>query len=159
MGRSVALSLIVASATCVVGCEAPKPQIAEIKAPLVVVSPAITDYVTDFEDFTGRTDAVFSVDVRARVTGYLEKVQFKDGDEVKEKDLLFEIDPRPYEAELARAEATILQGQAHLNRVDADFRRAKNLFSRGNISREEYDKSAGDRAEAEASVGIVVASR
>jgi len=146
MGRRVALASVLASSALLAGCEGQKAQIAEVKPPVVVVSPAITDYVTDFEDFTGRTDAVFSVDVRARVTGYLEKVHFKDGDEVKEKDLLFEIDPRPYEAELARAEATILQAQAHLNRLDADFRRAKTLFSRGNISREEYDKFAGDRA-------------
>src|SRR5262245_28599777 len=159
MGRRAAFSMILVSSAFLEGCEGPKPQITETKAPLVVVSPAITDYVTDFEDFTGRTDAVFSVDVRARVTGYLEKVQFKDGDEVKEKDLLFEIDPRPYEAELARAEATVLQGQAHLNRLDADFRRAKNLFTRGNISREEYDKFAGDRAEGEASVGIAMSTR
>jgi len=159
MGRRAAFLLVLASGSLVAGCDGPKPQIVETRSPVVVVSPAITDYVTDFEDFTGRTDAVYSVDVRARVTGYLEKVHFKDGDEVKEKDLLFEIDPRPYDAELARAEATILQGQAHLNRLDADFRRAKNLFARGNISREEMDKFAGDRAEAEASVGIVLAAR
>src|SRR4051794_6615640 len=159
MGRRAAFLLVLASGSLVAGCDGPKPQIVETRSPVVVVSPAITDYVTDFEDFTGRTDAVYSVDVRARVTGYLEKVHFKDGDEVKEKDLLFEIDPRPYDAELARAEATILQGQAHLNRLDADFRRAKNLFARGNISREEMDKFAGDRAEAEASVGIAMSTR
>jgi len=161
MGRTRVLVFLClpVSGLVLLGCEAEKPKMVEMKPPVVVVSQALTEEVTDYEDFTGRTEAVFSVDVRARVTGYLEKVHFKDGDEVKEGDLLLEIDARPYEAELARTEATILQGEAHLNRLDADFRRAKNLFSRGNISREEYDKFAGDRAEAEAMVGVAKSGR
>lgn len=159
MNRARALILIPACCLAILGCEAEKPKMVQTKPPTVVVSRAITDDVTDYEDFTGRTEAVFSVDVRARVTGYLEHVRFKDGDEVKEDDLLFEIDPRPYQAELARAEATILQGEAHLNRLDADLRRAKNLFNRGNISREEYDKYTGDRAEALAMVGVAMSGR
>lgn len=159
MNRARALILIPACCLAILGCEAEKPKMVQTKPPTVIVSRAITDDVTDYEDFTGRTEAVFSVDVRARVTGYLEKVSFKDGDEVKEGDLLFEIDPRPYQAELARTEATILQGEAHLNRLDADLRRAKNLFNRGNISREEYDKFTGDRAEALAMVGVAMSGR
>ena len=57
----------------------------------------------DYVDFTGRTDAVESVDVRARVTGYLDKVAFKEGDEVKKDDLLFKIDPRPFQAQYDQA--------------------------------------------------------
>lgn len=141
------------------GCEQAESQAPPPKPPGVLVSAPTTDYITDYEDFTGRTDAVYSIDVRARVTGYLDKVNFKDGDEVKEGDVLFEIDPRPYVAELARMDATIQQGLAHLTRLEADFRRAKNLFSRNGIGREEFDKITGDRAEAEALVGVAKASR
>src|SRR4051794_12625930 len=74
MGRTRALFLIPAYCVAILGCEAEKPKMVEIKPPTVVVSQALTDDVTDYEDFTGRTDAIYSVDVRARVTGYLEKV-------------------------------------------------------------------------------------
>jgi len=154
-GRVLASALGVAA---LVGCERSKPEVAPSPPVVVTVSQPVEDLVTDYEDFTGRTDAVFSVDVRARVSGYLEKVNFKDGDEVKEGDLLFGIDARPYKAEMDRSEANLAQSEAHLKRIDADYRRAKNLFDRGNISREEYDKNAGDRSEAEAMVGIARAS-
>ena len=72
------------------------------------------DEVVDFEDFTGRTDAIYSVEIRSRVTGYLEKVHFKDGDEVKEGAALFDIDDRPYRAEMNRTEAALAQSEAHL---------------------------------------------
>ncbi len=124
------------------------------KPPVVVISTPVSDYVSDYEDFTGRTDAVFSVEIRARVSGFLDKVNFKDGDEVNEGALLFEIDNRPYKANLNRTEATLAQSEAHYKRLDADYRRVANLYSRGNASREEFDKSTGDRSEAEAAVGV-----
>jgi RND family efflux transporter MFP subunit len=141
------------------GCERPEPKLKTPDAPIVSVALPVTDYVTDYEEFTGRTDAVYSIDIRARVTGYLQKVPPTDGAEVNKGDLLFEIDPRPYKAELARMEATLAQNEAHLKRLDADFRRVSSLYSRGNAAREEFDKSAGDRSEAEAAVGIATASR
>lgn len=151
--------IIVALVAAVIsGCAESEPPLPPTKPQSVVVSAPVTDSITDYEDFTGRTDAEYSIEVRARVTGYLDKVHFRDGEEVKEGDLLFEIDPRPYAADLARTEATILQGGARLSRLDADFRRVKNLYSRGNVSREEFDKVAGDRAEAEALVGMAKAA-
>jgi RND family efflux transporter MFP subunit len=141
------------------GCERPQPKLKALDPPIVSVAIPVTDYVTDYEEFTGRTEAIYSIDIRARVTGYLQQVPPVDGAEVNKGDLLFEIDPRPYKAELKRMEATLAQNEAHLKRLDADFRRVSNLFSRGNVAREEFDKSAGDRAEAEAAVGIATASR
>lgn len=152
--------LVLLGCSLAVGCaRASSAPVAKKEAPVVTVTMPITDEVTDFEDFTGQTAAMLSVDIRARVTGYLDKVYFQDGTEVEEGALLFEIDPRPYKAELDRTEATLAQAEAHLKRLDADYRRASNLYARGNISREEYDKIAGDRAEAEAAVGIAEASR
>jgi RND family efflux transporter MFP subunit len=142
----------------VFGCSSAPPEAVRPKPVLVTYASPVSDYVTDYEDFTGRTEAIFSINITARVSGYLDKVHFKDGDEVKEDDPLFDIDPRPYKAELDRTEANLAQTEAHLKRLEADFRRATNLLSRGSIGREEYDKVSGDRAEAEAAVGIARAS-
>src|SRR5262245_30420581 len=110
-----------------VGCEKPEVKVAEAKPPVVIVATPISREVTDYEDFPGRTDAVFTVEVRARVTGYMDKVLFNDGDEVQKDDLLFVIDPRPYKADLERAEATVAQGLARLKRLEADNQRAQQL--------------------------------
>ena len=120
----------------------------------VSVSYPVEREITNYADFTGRLEAVYSVDVRARVTGYLDRVYFKDGDDVKEGEMLFEIDPSLYKADLDRAVSTVSQNTARFKRLEADFARAKNLYARGGIGREEYDKISGDRAEAEAAVGI-----
>jgi RND family efflux transporter MFP subunit len=129
------------------------------KIPEVFYVTPTRDNLLDYEDCTGRTEAFKTVDVRARVTGYLEKWNFSPGKEVKKGDVLFEIDPRSYQAELARAEATVVQAEAHLSRLNADHQRALNLFSSRAIGREDLDKIIGDRAEAVAAVGIAKASR
>src|SRR5207237_7807699 len=95
--------------------------------PEVLVSLPVTRQVTDYVDFPGRTEAVNSVEVRARVTGYLDKVHFQEGADVKQGDLLFEIDRRPYKAELARTEGAIVQMEGRLKRFEADYQRAVDL--------------------------------
>jgi RND family efflux transporter MFP subunit len=159
MRKLIKMTAVVLGAAGVAGCESPKPTVAQPKPPVVLVGTPITREVTEFEDFTGRTDAVYSVEVRARVTGYLDKVYFKDGDDVHEGDLLFEIDPRPYQADFDRTESTVAQGLAHLKRLEADNRRAQNLFKRQAIGQEEYDRITGDYSEAVAAVGIAKANR
>src|SRR5207247_1419301 len=94
----------------------------------VLVGEPVRKEITEYEDFTGRTEAVETVEIRGRVSGYLDKVHFAEGEEVREGDLLFEIDPRPYQAELARVEANLVQSEAHLRRLDTDFARARNLL-------------------------------
>jgi len=159
MKHSTRLAWILTSCVAVAGCQHDQAAAPPPKPPTVKVSLPLTDTVEDFEDFTGRTDAIFSVTVNARVTGYLDKVNFVDGSEVNEGDLLFEIDPRPYQADLDRSEANVLQAEAHQHRLEADQRRASSLFSRGAISREEVDRIAGDFAEAQAAVGVAKATR
>jgi RND family efflux transporter MFP subunit len=153
----VLLASAIVSAGVVAGCERP-PTKPVVKPPIVMVSQPVSEEVQDYEDFTGRTDAIPKVEIRARVTGYLAKAYFKDGDDVKEGEMLFEIDPRLYKADLDRAVSTVSQNEARLHRLEADFARAKKLFDRGGIGREEYDKILGDRAEAEAAVGIAKAA-
>ena len=93
----------------------------------VTVSYPIEREVTDYADFTGRTAAVDSVEVRARVGGYLERVNFKEGALVKKGDVLFEIDPDPYQAVVDNSVAQIAQNEAALKRARADNSRYKEL--------------------------------
>src|SRR5262249_3802136 len=118
----------------------------------VTVSRPVERYVTDYADFTARMAAVDSVEVRAHVWGYLDKVNFKEGALVKKGDVLFEIDPRAYRAALNQAEGNLESMQARLTRLDADLARALRLVGTGAIAREEYDKIVGDRGEAAAAL-------
>jgi RND family efflux transporter MFP subunit len=146
----IALALLAWAALA--GCGRAQKEVAPPEPPPFQVATAVTDEVTDYEEFPGHLDAVKSVEVRARVGGYLVGVLFDDGAEVAEGAELFRIDPRPYQAELERAEAQVRQAEAKLARIDADVRRATNLFGRGAINREEADRSAGDHDEAKAAL-------
>jgi RND family efflux transporter MFP subunit len=141
------------------GSSQAQPGLTPPPTPEVLVSLPVTREVTDYVDFPGRIEAVNSVEVRARVTGYLEKVHFKEGEDVKQGDILFEIDPRPYQADFDRAEANFVQAQAHLSRLETDYQRALELLPGRRISREEFDRIAGDRREGSAAVGVAKANR
>lgn len=94
---------------------------------------------------TGRIEAINRVEIKARVSGYLEKVAFADGAAVNQGDLLFQIDPRPYQATLAQAEASVAEAKAALEKTNADLRRAEPLVASRAISREEYDLRLAQR--------------
>ncbi len=143
-----------------VGCgPAPAQPSSAPPAPEVLVSLPVSREVADYVDFPGRIEAVNSIEVRARVTGYLDKVYFQEGAEVKQGDLLFEIDPRPYKAELARTEGNIVQSEGRLRRMEAEHQRATSLLPKGNISREDFDRIAGDRTEARGALAVAKANR
>src|ERR1700722_9138242 len=108
----------------------------------VTVSRPVGRYVTDYADFTARTAAVDSVEVRARVWGYLDKVNFKEGALVKTGDVLFEIDPRPYQATLNQAKAKVAQDEAQLKFDETEYQRNLNLVRTGAVTRSDLDKSA-----------------
>ena len=119
----------------------------------------VTKIVTDYEDFPGRTDAIYSVTVTARVSGYLDRVYFQDGMQVTKGDVLFQIDPRPFKATLDRAKGALAQAEAHAKRLNNEYRRAQVLYERGlSISREEYDRYVFDHAEADAALGTAHAN-
>lgn len=127
--------------------------------PKVTVAPVLEKEITEWNEFIGRTDAVDSVEVRARVSGYLTSVDFKPGSVVKKGDLLFTIDDRPYKADLARAEGQLQQARAQQKLAEADFERVKELRSRGVVAVNEFDtksaaylQSQGGTAVAEAEV-------
>jgi RND family efflux transporter MFP subunit len=159
MFRRKFLPLLLLSAAAVAGCNTGQPPAVVPKPPDVIVSRAVLRAVTDSEEFQGKTEAEKAVDVRARVGGYLDKFNFKDGAEVREKDVLFEIDPRPFAAELERAEANMSLADAHQKRLEYDYGRADNLLRRKAISQEEFDKVAGDLSEARSSLKAARAAR
>src|SRR5262249_52512678 len=89
-----------------------------------VAKPTVRE-VTDYEDFTGRVDAVHKVELRARVTGYVDKIQFKEGADVKKGDALVVIDPRPYQAALDEAQAKLKLAEAQRDLSKRTLERAK----------------------------------
>src|SRR5262249_34864662 len=116
--------------------------------------------VTDFLDFTGRADAVDAVDIRARVTGYLNKVMFKEGAEVRAGDQLFEIDPRPYQAQLDQAQAQVVVNDAALRLAKANLARDQQIAQTvsGGVSQQQIDQDVAMVAEAQARVKAYQAS-
>jgi multidrug efflux system membrane fusion protein len=145
-------------AAAVGGCQGEKPKVAPPEAPAVPISQAVRREITDYVDFTGRTDAVHAVDIRPRVTGYLTKAPFKEGAEVKKDDLLFEIDPRPYEAQLEQAESQVALNEASLKlaRTTLERDRQVNLTVRGGVSQQQLDQ---DRAAVDEALARVTASK
>ena len=98
---------LVGGAAALSGCSESRgaPQGGAGMLPQVSVAPAVQREVQDFDEFSGRLEAPQTVDIRARVSGAIETVHFREGQDVRKGDLLFSIDPRPYKAELARTEA------------------------------------------------------
>lgn len=141
------------------GCRRPFVEPPKVADSVVYYSKPVSRTVTDYEDFTGRTEAVKTVEVRARVTGYLERFRFEEGFDVKENDVIFEIDARPYKATLDMASAEVAQSQARLNKAEADFQRARGTFTKAAISQSEYDIATAAYAESRATIGVAEAKR
>jgi RND family efflux transporter MFP subunit len=121
---------------------------------VVPVEQAVTDHV----DFSGKTAAVESVELRARVGGYLQKVGYKEGDEVKKDQVLFGIDPRPYQTELDHAQARVEAAKAQVRESESAYERATRLFDRRAISAEEFEKTRRTRDVSVAAVAAAQAS-
>ncbi|APW60865.1 efflux RND transporter periplasmic adaptor subunit [Paludisphaera borealis] len=161
MDRRVFAALALLACTTVAGCGGAANSSTQIVKPpdVVLYARPVTRSVTDHEEFPGRTEAIMSVQVTSRVSGYLNQVYFQDGQQVEKGAVLFQIDPRPFQADLDRAKAANLQAEAHAKRLNNEFQRAKVLYDRGmSISREEYDRYSFDNAEAAASVGTAKAN-
>ncbi len=134
---------------------------AQPKAPApaeVSVAEVICKQLGDSDEFTGRLEAVNAVEVRPRVSGYLQSVHFKEGAIVRQGDLLFQIDPRPFQAEVDRLKGDLSQAKAQLSRAQSDFQRAERLHNNDGMSAEEYDRRAAVRNEAEARIASTEAA-
>ena len=117
-----------------------KTVVAPPSGPLPVqVAAVMQKEIVEWDEFTGRTEAVESVEIRPRVSGFITEVAFKAGAEVKKGDLLFVIDPRPYQADLDRANADLERAQAQSKVSEIDFKRAQELRAKSISSAEEFD--------------------
>jgi multidrug efflux system membrane fusion protein len=135
------------------GCSSSAQSKAPAPVPVEVsVAEVACKQISDSDEFTGRLEAVDAVEVRPRVSGYLQSVHFKEGAIVRQGDLLFQIDPRPFQAEVDRLKGDLAQARAQLSRAQSDFQRAERLHNNDGMSVEEYDRRAAVRSEAEARI-------
>jgi RND family efflux transporter MFP subunit len=138
---------------CSQGSEAQTPP-----APSVTVAVPLVQAVQDWDEFTGRFEATQSVEVRARVGGYISGVHFRDGDFVRRGQLLFTLDPRPAQAALASARAQLAQAQAQLTLARSELTRAETLLESQAVSQAEVDTRRGALQTAEAAIAAANAN-
>jgi RND family efflux transporter MFP subunit len=130
--------------------------------PKVVVGKPLSREILEWDEYTGRFAAIDRVQVRARVSGYLEAVKFKDGSRVNKGDLLFVVDPRPFEAALRRAQGEKQRAKARLELAEIRLGRSKDLLEENAVSQDAYDERLAEtrqaRAEFEALEAAVTAA-
>jgi multidrug efflux system membrane fusion protein len=152
--------LVLAGAAVLSGCgDLGAQEAGEAEAPpRVTVAEVQVKPLRDWDEFTGRLEAIETVEVRPRVGGYVESVNFEEGARVRKGDLLFQIDPRPYRAEVARLTAEQSRVQAQHTLAVANRDRAQRLLEQNAIAREEFERLATAAAAAQAEGGAVAAS-
>ncbi len=121
-------------------------------APAVEVAAVVGKTITEWDEFSGRLEAVDRVEIRPRVSGTIEAVHFREGALVKKGDPLFTIDPRPYAAEVARAEAALAAAQVRASHAQTEKVRAQRLLDDNAISRREFDERINAASETNADV-------
>jgi membrane fusion protein, multidrug efflux system len=134
------------------------PAAAQAPLPQVQVAEVIHRPLREWQEFSGRLQAVNTVDVRPRVSGYIDRVAFTDGARVKKGQLLFQIDPRPFQAEVERLVAERTRSVSDLQLAKANRARSERLISAHAISREEYERQVAAEASAQGALGSVDAS-
>jgi membrane fusion protein, multidrug efflux system len=159
LGGGAAFVLALALLIAAPGCQKTEAKPAAKKPAEVFVATPTVDTVTEFKEFTGRTTAVNTVDIRARVSGYLDNVLFRDGAEVKPGQVLFVIDDRTYKAAAANAAAQIAEATARRDSLINQDRRSRELRRTNAVSEEQYETIAFQRAEAEAAVTAAQAQK
>ncbi|HEY4072975.1 MAG TPA: efflux RND transporter periplasmic adaptor subunit [Herbaspirillum sp.] len=133
---------------------------ADAPAPASVsVASALQKSVTEWDDFSGRVEAIDRVEIRPRVAGTIDVVHFQEGQLVKKGDLLFTIDPRPYQAELARADAAVAGAQATLALSKTELDRTQRLIEEHAVAQRELDQRQNALAEANATLQAAIAAR
>ena len=152
--RKLILALLIAAAPALAACGQGQSQSrpAAPPPPAVTVAKPLGKLLADQDEYVGRFVAVESVEVRARVSGYLDAIHFRDGQIVRKGDLLFTIDRRPFEATLAQAQASLAQAQANLAFAESDLERAQGLAIGTVITRQTFDQRTQAKRAAQANV-------
>lgn len=153
--KIVAASAMIAAA--LYGCAKTEAAGPPPPAPVTVANP-LSERIVDWDDFTGRFEATQSVDVRARVGGYVQAVHFRDGDFVRRGQLLFTLDPRPAQAQLAAAQAQLAQVNAQVSLARTNLTRSQGLLASQAVSQAEVDSNTGALRTAEANVASAQAN-
>lgn len=135
----------------------PKPDAAAPAATKVTAAEIIARDITVSDEFTGRLEAVNTVQIRPRVSGYIQQVGFNEGELVKKGQLLFQIDPRPFQSEVDRLKATYAQARAQAALARSNSERAQRLLEQNAIANEEADRLATASLSAEAELGAIAA--
>ncbi len=154
MAKSLATLLIAALllASCAKKEKAPPPP------PTVLVAAPLQQRVIDWDDYVGRFESIDAVDLRPRVSGYLQTVAFRDGQLVRKGQLLFVIDPRPYVAALNQAKAQTARQRATLANAEVELRRARALFAAQAGSQQDLDTRIAAELQAKADLGAALAN-
>jgi len=147
-------ALVLVACALVAGCgqQQPQQQQAAPPPPAVTVATPNERTITDHDEYVGRFVAVDAVEIRARVSGYLDKIHFKDGQMVKEGDLLFTIDKRPFQTALDQAKAQLERARAELAFAQGDLDRASQLVRDKTITQQTFDQRTQVKRVAEANV-------
>jgi RND family efflux transporter MFP subunit len=153
MRKYLTAAALFAAALAAASCSDKKP--APDLTPVVVVAHPVEKEITDWDDYVGHFEAVDSVDIRPRVSGYLQSVNFRDGDFVQKGQLLFVIDPRPYQASLDQAKAQVARASASAAVAKAEQARAQSLFTAKAVSQQEV--MARDAAAGQANADLAAA--
>lgn len=153
--KLVALFLVVGISA---GCDVRDQPDQAMAPPEVDVAPVLVEAVTITETFTGHLEAPKTIDLRPRVSGYIEEVAFEEGELVEAGDLLFRIDPRPYEAQVKAAKAELEEARTQAQLAGQEARRARQLMEDNAISREEHEQRQSALARARARVGVAEAA-
>jgi membrane fusion protein, multidrug efflux system len=152
MGRVIFLAILLVMANLLAGCDGKPAASAAPPAPPVTVARPMQKTVTEWNEFTGRFVAVASVEVRARVSGFIDSIHFKDGQVVKQGDLLFVIDPRPYKLAVEQSTADVERAKAKLDLATLDVERAEPLVRNQTLTGREYDTRRSTQRDAAAQV-------
>jgi RND family efflux transporter MFP subunit len=155
--RNALLAWIVLASVALSGCRS-QAETAAPPPPAVVVATPLVIRMSEWDEYTGRFEPTDRVDIRARVDGYVSSIHFRDGAIVKTGDLLFVIDPRPYEAVLEGARADVVRAETRVELAATDFARGEEIFAIKGISQEEFDQRTQAKKEAEAALVVARAA-
>ncbi|HEA53512.1 efflux RND transporter periplasmic adaptor subunit [Marinobacter antarcticus] len=149
----LSVALLMLTIVGLAGCEVHSEEAAAAPPPPAVdVAQVKPEFITLWDGFTGRVAAPESVELRPRVSGYIDKVAFKEGERVKQGDLLFQIDARPYQARVNAAKADLSRARSQLELAQSQAKRAQHLLQSRAISKEEADQRASSKATAHSAV-------
>src|SRR3954464_9568278 len=152
MQRGIVLGLLLLAAHTLAGCDNKPAASSSPPPPSVTVAKPLQKTITEWDEYTGRFVAVATVDVRARVSGFIDSLHFRDGQVIKQGDLLFTIDQRPYKLAVDQAKADLDRTRAKLDIANLDLERATPLVRNQTLTEREYDTRRSTQRDATAAM-------